>query len=78
MLTPRTLAMQLFGTSNQLAVGPVAIMSLLSEEGVAHIVEQETGGHGNPARFMELVSAAYTRAGQSTHSRGRGDRCLAQ
>lgn len=45
----------LFGTSASLAVGPVAIMSLLSQEGVAHIVD-EKGGGPNPARFMELVS----------------------
>jgi MFS superfamily sulfate permease-like transporter len=46
----------LFGTSPHLAVGPVAIMSLLSEEGVASIIASEGEGHGSSARFVDLVS----------------------
>ncbi len=45
----------LFGTSRQLAVGPVAIVSLLTASGLAPLVEEGTAGYLGAAALLALM-----------------------
>ena len=54
------LAYALFGTSRQLAVGPVAIVSLLTASALAPLVEEGTAGYlGAAALLAAMVGAVH-------------------
>lgn len=52
------IAYALFGTSRQLAVGPVAIVSLLTATALAPLVEQGTVGYASAAALLALMVGA--------------------
>lgn len=49
----------IFGTSNALAVGPVAVVSLLTATAIGQVAEQGTAGYAVAALTLALLSGAF-------------------